>query len=247
VHKYMKLLQWNIWYQEDIRNILSTLREINPDIACLQEMTIDHPDYNKGIDTPRYLAENLGLNHFFKAAHDDPANTFGNAIFSRFPITESNFSFIKESSSPHGVECDYSDQGRVYVECLLDAGERKLSVGTTHMFYTDKFAPTPSKEAETNKLIEILSKKKDNFIFTGDLNALPGSYTINKIQKHLNSAGPNLEQNTWTTKPFSWNGFTADTLDWRLDYCFATPDIQIQSAKIIGTFYSDHLPILLEF
>lgn len=245
----MKLLQWNIWYQEDINNILKTLQEINPDIICLQELTIGHPDHNKGIDTPRHLAEKLEFNHFFKAAINDISNTFGNGIFSRFPIISSHYVFIQiqEPIEFHGETQDYSKQGRVYVECLIDAGKEKLSVGTTHMSYTDRFAPTLAKEAETTKLIGLLSKKKDSFIFTGDLNSLPGSYTINEVQKCLKHAGPDFDQNTWTTKPFSYNGFNADGLKWRLDYCFTTPDITVRSAKIIQTPYSDHLPILIEF
>lgn len=115
------------------------------------------------------------------------------------------------------------------------------------MSYTHRFEPTPEKRIETDKLVEILKSKNERFLFTGDLNALPGSYTVSEVEKHLKNAGPDFDAKTWTTKPFSYNGFEASTLDWRLDYVFATPDVQIKAAKVLETPYSDHLPILVEF
>lgn len=243
----MKLLQWNIWYKNDIKNILKTLKGIDPDIICLQEVTLNHPEFNVGIDTLQYLADGLSFNHFFKAAANNPLNTFGNGIFSRYPIIESSFKFIQNPPQSDVPPKDYSSEPRVYIECTIDVGGKKLSVGTTHMSYTNKFEPTLAKKAESDKLLEILSKKKENFIFTGDLNSLPDSYTIGEIQKYLSHAGPAFKESTWTTKPFSYNGFEAKTLKWRLDYCFNTPDIEILSAKTISTEYSDHVPILIEF
>jgi endonuclease/exonuclease/phosphatase family metal-dependent hydrolase len=246
----MKLLQWNIWYKEDINNILSTLKEINADIVCLQELTINHPHHNQEIDIPQYIADGLDFSFFFKEAQrsisDGQERKYGNGIFSRYPIVQSDFRYIQEPQDPDIQDPDYSKEGRVYVEALINTGDRQIIVGATHMSYTDRFVPTPEKEAETEKLIEVLKEKKSNFIFTGDLNSLPGSRTINEISKLLKNAGPSLEESTWTTKPFSYNGFDANTLDWRIDYCFVTPDVKIKSAKIFKTEYSDHLPILLE-
>ncbi len=247
----MKLLQWNVWYKEDISNILKTIKDINPDIVCLQELTINHPHHNQDIDTAKYVADGLGFNHFFGEAQKNFSNgkerSYGNGIFSRYPITRSDSHYIQEPQDPNIQNPDYSKEGRVYVETIIGVGGKMLTVATTHMSYTDRFVPTSTKEAETNKLISILKGKEDSFIIVGDFNSLPGSYTINEILKYLENAGPPLEENTWTTKPFSYNGFETDELEWRLDYCFTTSDINIKSAKILKTIYSDHLPILLEF
>lgn len=243
----MKLLQWNIWYQEDIKNVVTLLRELDPDIVCLQELTIGHPKFNNGIDTPKYIAEKLGYHYYFKEAHDDPNNIFGCGIFSRYPITKNSFSIIREPKGAYDIHKHFSDQGRVYVECDIDVDGGIITVGTTHMSYTDGFSPDMEKDAEADNLVKILSTKNEKYIFAGDLNALPGSYTISEVSKVLKNAGPSLEEPTWTTKPFAYNGFIADKLNWRLDYCFATPDIKIKSSKIFDTEYSDHLPVLIEF
>lgn len=54
----LTLLQWNIWYKEDIRNIAVFLREHPADVICLQELTIqDIPEIGH---TPDYITKQLG-------------------------------------------------------------------------------------------------------------------------------------------------------------------------------------------
>jgi endonuclease/exonuclease/phosphatase family metal-dependent hydrolase len=114
------------------------------------------------------------------------------------------------------------------------------------MSYTNAFVSTPRKEQETAKLVDILKTKTENFIITGDFNAAPDSPTLKSISDVLQNVGPELDQNTWTTKPFSYDGFEETELKWRLDYVFATPDVKTVSTKILNTEYSDHLPVLAE-
>ena len=40
----IKLLQWNIWYKENIDNILKVINEVKPDIVTLQEISFDNKD-----------------------------------------------------------------------------------------------------------------------------------------------------------------------------------------------------------
>ncbi len=242
----MKLLQWNIWYREDTKNVLEALRETDAEILCLQELTINHPEFNRDVNVPEFLARELGFNYIFAPAVEKENQKYGNGIFSRFPILSSKTCFIQNPPENSEGSVDYSQEGRIYVEASIQTDEGEVTVGTAHKSYTDRFAMTLAKETETNRLIGILRAKKERYIFAGDLNTLPGSYTINEISKVLNHCGPAMDEKTWTTKPFSYNGFEANTLDWRLDYCFATADIQIKDAKVVKTIYSDHLPILLE-
>ena len=58
--------------------------------------------------------------------------------------------------------------------------------------------------------------------------------------------GPDYHEKTWTTKPFSYNGFSENSLNWRLDFVFGTKDIKVISSEIIKTDLSDHLPILIK-
>lgn len=242
-----RFLQWNIWNQEGAGNILSTLKEIGADILCLQELNVNDAEYNRGINIPEFLGRGLGFNYFFGAASEKEEQKFGNGIFSRFPIIDTKSVFIQNPPQPGAAEGDYSKEGRIYVEAVIQTEKGDITIGTTHMSYTDGFSSTPAKDRETDNLVEILKNKTEKFIFSGDLNALPDSYTVNEISKHLKNCGPSLDEKTWTTKPFSYRGFETNALDWRLDYCFATPDIDIKSVHVVNTDFSDHLPILIEF
>ena len=42
----------------------------------------------------------------------------------------------------------------------------------------------------------------------------------------------NDTSNTWTTKHFSYNGFTETELNWKLDYIFTTKDIKVKETKV---------------
>ena len=122
-----------------------------------------------------------------------------------------------------------------------------LTVGTAHVSYSHRFEITDRKIMEVNKLIKILKKNKKMFVFTGDMNSTPDSYTIKQLEKILKNCGPDGYQKTWTTKPFDYKDFKETKLRWRLDYVFASKDIRVIRSKIIKTKFSDHLPILVEF
>ncbi len=236
------VLQWNIWYAEDIHNITQFLLEHPADIICVQELAINHPN-QPVVDTPKYLAEKLGYNYHYKHL---PLNTtdgtpimWADGIFTKFPITNKRFVWINQPKGKGG----YDDEYRAYVEITVEIGGKELTVATTHMSYTDGFYETANKKREANRLAEIIKDRRRNYIFAGDLNVTPDSYTIEQINKHLEHAGPDFQQKTWTTKPFSYRGFEETDLNWRLDYIFATKDVKVLSAKILQTDYSDHLPI----
>lgn len=239
----ISILQWNIWYKEDIRNIAKFLLKHPADVICLQELTIQStPDTGHA---PDYIAKQLGYQHFYKEINlgkDQGEINIANGIFSRYPITNTKWEWINTATGTG----HYDDEYRAYIEVTLDVNGHEVAIATTHMSYTNAFESTPRKEQEADKLVAILKTKKQNFVFTGDLNAPPGAPTINKVSEHLVNVGPVSAKKTWTTKPFSYDGFEETELNWRLDYIFATKDIKTVSAEIMKTDYSDHLPILAQ-
>ena len=244
----MKLLQWNIWYLEKIENIEKQIRELDPDIVCLQELTYNH-GANLKIYTADYLKEKLGmrLNYHFAQQWDNnnSKKEIGNGILSKYPFINSFFKFLQ---NPKENTADYSEEGRVYIEVNVNIKGKIYTIGTSHLSYNHRFEETEKKKRETDNLINIFKKKQANYIFTGDLNATPDSYTVKNISKYLKNAGPDFNEKTWATKPFDdRRGFTEDKLNWRIDYAFCSPDIDVKSSQIISTNYSDHLPILVEF
>jgi endonuclease/exonuclease/phosphatase family metal-dependent hydrolase len=239
----IKMLQWNVWYHENYKNTVEFIKKTNPDILCAQELTINF-GANPGIDIPKEIAKANGYNYFFQAAKITGTNgeelQMGNAIFSRFPIQDKKYSLVQDGKD----SADSED--RYYIEVLLHIKGTQLKVGTVHLSYSPAFAMTEKKLAEAEKLYGAVQNNHEKFILTGDMNAKPGSPIIEGLEEMFIHADPNTDRPTWTTKPFSYQGFEADSLDWRLDYIFATEDINVVSNKIIETNYSDHLPILAE-
>jgi endonuclease/exonuclease/phosphatase family metal-dependent hydrolase len=241
----ISILQWNIWFHEDLAKVAAWLREHPVDVVCLQEMTIGAP-WQEIADGPTYLAEQLGYEAHCKELPIELTGgrkiMLADGVFSRFPMVERLHMFINEPKGGGG----YDDEYRVYVEAVLDVGGKRVSVGTTHMSYTDRFVETPHKRVEADALVGALKKRPERHIFTGDLNVGPDSYTIGEIEKLMRHAGPDYGEKTWTTKPFSYRGFEEMQLRWRLDYVFATPDVEVVSAEVITTDLSDHLPVLVK-
>lgn len=239
----ISILQWNIWYKEDLKNISKFIKSQNADVVCLQELTINSKDQSIK-DGPAYIAEQLGYNYYCKELPIESTEgenlMLANGIFSRFPIVAKRFAWTNEPKNKGG----YDDEFRAYVEVTLEVEGGNISIGTTHMSYTHRFEPTPNKKRETDLLVKNLKEHNARFIFTGDLNALPGSYTISSIEGLMQNAGPDFEKKSWATKPFSYNGFEETELKWRLDYVFTTKDLKVLSSKIVETDYSDHLPVL---
>lgn len=239
----ISVLQWNIWYKEPIENIAAFLLETKADIICLQEAMHNYPEQSTANST-KYLAEKLGYNYYEKAIEIEGKDWLqGNALLTRFPITKQRSVWINEPTGVGG----YDDEHRAYVETVVDVHGKPFTVATVHMSYTKDFEITIRKRAETDRLLNLVKHQGDNYVLTGDLNALPDSYTVRQLEKRLKNAGPDYGQNTWTTKPFSYEGLVVTELEWRIDYIFANKKMKVKSASVLNTDYSDHLPVLAIF
>lgn len=237
----VKILQWNIWFKEKVENIIEFIKETNPDILCLQELTINS-EFNGNQDVPKIISQNLNFDYNFALAQEfENGNLQGNGIFSKYKIIENSNFFIAESKNSN----DYSSEGRICAVSKIQLNNRIITIATTHSSYNHKFVENDLKLKEISKLTNFFKINKD-IIFTGDLNITPNAESIKLIENELIHCGPNFNEPTWTTKPFSYNGFKENKLNWRLDYAFASKDIKVISSKILKTKYSDHLPILIE-
>ena len=239
------LLQWNVWYKESPENIAKFLSEVDADVICMQELT-QGMEIHQFRDVFAWLQSELHYFGYFHEGHRWPRaeqriETIGNGILSRFPIQNSYHEFVQfpfeEKKTP------YAEEGRVYVEVEVEIAGESVTVGTVHLSYTDRFQDMTHQQQETDRLLEIVKKKQGKYILTGDLNAVPSSTVVHRLQKHLQHCGPDFSTKTWTTKHHKHANYEANSLDWRLDYVFATRDIQVLESKTLLTPISDHLPM----
>lgn len=232
----LTVVHWNVWYRQDVRALPAFLAALNTDVLCLCELTINHPDQNI-VDGPAWLAEQLDMHvaamHLPLDTSDQPA-CMANAILTRHPLRDTRRVLVNEPAGTGG----YDDEHRGYLEITLDLAD-PVTIGTTHLSYTHQFADTPRKLNEARRLAAALPTRRG--ILTGDLNTTPGTDAYATITEHLTPTGP--PPATWTTKPFSYNGFTEDQLRWPLDTILITPDLTATPAEPIPTELSDHLPL----
>lgn len=238
------IIQWNILFKEKPENIVKFLKQSNADIICAQEVIRDS---RKGLDVAKYISENLGFEYFYHDAdtwdNHQGKEAQGNAIFSRFPIIDTNHVYVQQLK--HNPTNALSE-GRIYVEIKVNINSKVFTIGTTHLSYSHRFEIISQKKEEIDTLLNIVKKMKKYYIFAGDLNSTPNSYTITQLKKLLSHSGPDYKLKTWTTKPFEYKGFKENDLNWRLDYVFNTKDICVNESKIIECQYSDHLPVQIK-
>ena len=242
----LAVMTWNVLWTEKADNVLDLISMVAPDILCCQELTTDSY-YNPKRNMPKEIAELLNADYEYReglTVRDRETAykvTFGNAIFSKFPIGSRRYVRLRNDK----LSADEL-QKRVYVEIGLDVQGQSLTVGTTHLSYVPYFKMTPMRFKEAENLYKAVGKPSSRFIFTGDMNASPDSAIVRTLAKRFKNVGPDTKQKTWTTKHHSDGDFKVNGLEWRLDYIFVTPDIKVISSQILDTKYSDHLPIVAE-
>lgn len=238
-----RLLQWNILFAEHAENVLRVLKDIGADILCLQEVIRDEGDTK--LEIPTYLAQELGLELRYQAAHTwhNPGGIrqIGNAILSRFPIIDSTWQPV-HTAVPEAT--DPSAEGRIYLEAVIDVGQ-PLHVSTAHLSVKKGFIDNLESTREDDRLLEIARRHTRPYILTGDFNHTPASRLVTELSRILRHCGPDFSIPTWPTIPAHYPDLKIDLLSHRIDYAFASDDIAVVQAEAPDVTASDHRPILL--
>jgi endonuclease/exonuclease/phosphatase family metal-dependent hydrolase len=237
----LKVLQWNVWFQEDPERIAAEIRRLDPDVACLQELAVHR---ETGLDMPAMLDRALAPQYRGRFAEAQSwvmpgrHEAIGNGIYTKLPVHAHRLRVLNPPAVNPG---HVTHQGRVYLETELAAGADSVFVGTTRRAVEG----WSGHEGEIRALSNEVSDRR-RYILCLDPNVLPTHPFIDRLGTELVAAGPSYECPTWTTKSQVYPGATYDALGWRLDYVFVSPDMQVREAAIPETEVSDHLPIVVE-
>jgi endonuclease/exonuclease/phosphatase family metal-dependent hydrolase len=179
IDTHARVVTWNIWWQfgpweERLPAIIETLKRLDPDIVCLQEVWID---LASGRSSAAEIADALGwehpnLVHFNRADLDGIG--FGNAIISRWPIAGSE---VLPLYAPEDLE-EYRTVGRADIE-----GPRGvLQVFTTHLHW--RVDHSHIRQEQVREICEFVRDSPDRSypaVLTGDFNAEPTSDEIRML------------------------------------------------------------------
>jgi endonuclease/exonuclease/phosphatase family metal-dependent hydrolase len=236
-------------YSEDMSAVAELIRQLNPDVVCLQELTQGHAD--QWPDTGAYIAERLGyyshVTYGRMTLPDGQDVRMGNGIFSRFALDDKKAVLaIERDIEAGGVIGD--DRYYLQATVLLSEGEseQRVSVGTFHAPFSPTFKTTPLAVRLVSTILEHV-QTADEIILMGDLNRTPGTRAARLLRSNgLRNVGPGLNRPTWTTRPFTIGPWSYDKLAWRLDYTLFKGAAKRTRSEIMQTTLSDHLPVLVE-
>jgi endonuclease/exonuclease/phosphatase family metal-dependent hydrolase len=229
--------------KRDLTRVAEVIRAINPDLIALQEVDVG-TERMKGVDIPAELGRLTGMNHVFGSAMPYQGGHYGEAVLSRFPLSE-----IKRHPLPH----QDSSEPRMAIEAILEVGatKRRFSFIATHL---DHLRDQTDRMLQVEELIKLSAKNTHPSLLAGDLNARPGSVAI----KALTSDGWRFTLPVIDGKNFT---FSSSEPRRRIDYILTKPAAQWKvTGSITGAdlfpeneewqallkLASDHLPVVTE-
>lgn len=257
----LKVLTWNVWWRfgpwEERRDaIAKSLVDIDADIIALQEVWSD-----KDTNFAAELAERLGFQHVYENCMDVGDLGFGNAILSRWPITQTDVVTL------YGQEQTGETRRAMFAE--IDGPRGKIPMFSTHLnWQLDQSHIRQKQVVDLARFIDAKPTKKFPHILCGDFNADPSSEEIRMLTGLTTTPVEGLVfVDAWEfggdgSKGYTWdNTNTFVALDYepnrRIDYIFvglpaAKGAGHIVDCKVVGdspiddAYPSDHFAVLAE-
>lgn len=239
----------------EVRNqILHYLKSENPDILCLQEFYLDHPDPEAFIDS---ISAELGLPYHDYATYAVKATRRIGAIFtfSRFPIIHSK-GLKKDETHHYSLYSDIATPGdtfrlfNVHLESVRFRQEdykfisdldlqfeqnENISEGSRRILSKLKSAYA-RRAGQVDSLVSLIETSPYPVILCGDFNDTPASYTYRQLTKKLKDAFVESGSGFGNTYIGKLPSFRIDYI--LVDEYFATWEFERDLVR-----YSDHYPV----
>lgn len=236
----LRLLQWNVLYTEPLDKIVTVIKELDPDVACLQEL-----EQRAGHDAGKMIAAALGYHAHYSydpfVFSDGTTGQLGNGIFSKQPLA------AKRTVNILSYKIGDQAVGYDYIEAKIVVGSSDLTIATIHPPFRPSFYTNKAQKAMLSKLLPEIEATPANYVLTGDFNATPGTAVTREVKKRLKHAGPTYAQPSWTKFDQTIAGHPFNGMNWRLDYVFYKGKLKVSSSQIVDVKSSDHAPVLVEF
>jgi len=230
----LRIMTYNIYSGKNLAKELnvefaaSVIRSVQPAFVTLNEVRSHTADVGP-IDQSNEIGRLTGYYPVFGKAIDVLGGDYGNALLTRLPLLEHEVIHIPD---PEKKEGGSHYEHRVVLRCVLDAGEKKLTVLCTH------FGLNSDEQKNAVEVVLTLAAKESNpVLLMGDLNLTPDAPELQPLY--------GVFRDTCALDPAILT-FPSDVPRIKIDYIFHTEDIKAESVACIDTQNSDHRPLVAE-
>jgi len=207
----------------DPERIAAVIRDLRPDVVCLQEVDKDQPRSGH-IDLTEVLAELLEMEGVFGPNYFFNDGEYGNATLSRFPILEHDNLALP---NPDDVE------PRGALRTVIEVDGVPVEIWNTH------WGLRPHERAEQSAAMLAQLAQDKPVLVVGDLNEAVDATGVAALLGPLRDSW-NPEAGVGTVP--------VDNPRRRIDYILASPEVRVIEHRIIHNedtkIASDHLPII---
>lgn len=212
----VRVVTYNIQHGEHgLERIRDILKASAADVIALNEVD-NGRKRSKFVSQAAWLAKELNMSYYFGAAKDI---TYGNALLSRYPISEVNNKLLSSQREDRGC-----------LTGLVQVNDLPLRVFVTHLGLI--------QEERLGHIGEIKSfmnhYSEENQILLGDFNVKPFTPEIKLVTADLVDAFGEKGQGQGVTYPYVPGA--------RIDYIFVSPTLKIQQVQVLPQIASDHQP-----
>lgn len=232
-----------------LAEIADLLRNLDADIVVLNEVDFDS-SWSLSTNQARYLATQAGYPYWAEQRNLDFRVLnwkwrFGNAILSRYPITEASVIDFPGFSS---VETFLAGKKRG-VDCTIAVNGVKLRILGVHFSHRSEVIRARSAEMIT----EITSADTVPTIVAGDLNSSPTGFPNSQSDKDAGNAVDILDASSLFQRrpeqppidPAEMT-FPADQPEWISDWILVPRNCHVLDYRVESSTLSDHRPVVAE-
>ena len=234
--------------------MMDLIQQQDADIFCMQEFF--HSNDSAWYPNLPYIRSHLNYPYYYYSHDNDGDNHFiGSVIFSRYPIIDSGMVRYPRPTLPEALMYTdirvNNDTIRIYTTHLQSFELKKSDyekidrlkgaeggmVSDSRTIFSKLRAGIRQRKLQADIVKQVLEDSPYPFLFCGDLNDVPNSYTYYTVRGDL--------QDAFLKKGFGvGRTFSALSPTLRIDYIFADKNFKIDQFNRVIKNYSDHYLIL---
>lgn len=253
----LKVLSYNVEFlthaglktTDGLNPIVAYIRDLNPDIVCLQEVGVDF------IQKGRFEAKTKeALKAYRYFASGEKEDRYSVVFMSKYPILTfyridyeslSNSSWvydIKKGEDTIRVINNHLESNKLnreekdqYTEIIQKRESAKITK-VAGLLGNKVGKSTRIRGNQADAVSQIIHDTPYSVVVCGDFNDVPGSYTYRKIRSDI--------VDCWVEKGNGWgHTFHENLFLFRIDYILHSPDIRCVNTHVDRVHLSDHYPV----